>query len=200
MLFIPQPKRRWFLGTRWIRGTLRFEIIRGNIAGSLHWRNAIWIGSVVESKKINEATGSKSDAVLEEIKSSSPIDWRKTTGWRLGNDSNTILDEIYEKQGEFSDEWAKHEQRPHLCGKWLISWDGTFLSEVNHNLVVKLNTGCVQNVVTTERCGLGRARLGIYAEDFFFLEPVTLTPTWMRSISNCIMIEDNQNNIQTELN
>jgi hypothetical protein len=58
---------------------------------------------------------------------------------------------------------------PHLRGKWSISWDGTFLSEVNHNLVVKLNTGCVQNVVTTERGGLGRARLGTDTEGSFFL-------------------------------
>ncbi len=104
--------------------------------------------------------------------SSSPIDWRKTTGWRLGNDSNTVLGEIYEKQGEFFAEWAKHERRPHLRGKWSISWDGTFLSKVNHNLVVKLNTSCVQNVDTTER---GERIL-------FFQEPVTLTPTWMRSM------------------
>jgi hypothetical protein len=65
----------------------------------------------------------------------------------------------------------------HTCvAKWLISWNWTFLSEVNHNLVVKLNTGCVQNVVTTEHSGLGRARPGTDADDFFFLEPVTLTP------------------------
>ncbi len=43
-----------------------------------------------------------------------------------------------------------------------------FLSEVNHNLVVKLNTDCVQNVVTTERGGLGRARPGTDAEEYFF--------------------------------
>ena len=47
-------------------------------------------------------------------------------------------------------------------------WDGTFPSEVNHNLVVKLNTSCVQNVVTTERGGLGRARPGTDSEDSFF--------------------------------
>ena len=41
-------------------------------------------------------------------------------------------------------------------------------SEVNHNLVVKLNTSCVQNVVATERGGLGRARPGTDAEDSFF--------------------------------
>ncbi len=34
-------------------------------------------------------------------------------------------------------------------------------------IAVKLNTGCVQNVVTTWRGGLGRPRLGTYAEDFF---------------------------------
>jgi hypothetical protein len=43
-----------------------------------------------------------------------------------------------------------------------------FRSEVNHNLVVKLNTSCVQNVVATERGGLGRARPGTDAEDSFF--------------------------------
>ncbi len=59
----------------------------------------------------------KSDAVREEIMKSSPIDWRKTTEWRLGNDSNTILGEMYEKQGEFLDEWAKHERLPYLRGK-----------------------------------------------------------------------------------
>jgi hypothetical protein len=31
--------------------------------------------------------------------------------------SNNILGEMYEKQGEFLDEWAKHEQRPYLRGK-----------------------------------------------------------------------------------
>ena len=75
---------------------------------------------------------------------------------------------MYEKQGEFLDEWAKHAQRPHLRGKWSISWEGTFLSGVSHNLVVKLNTSCVQNVVATERGGLGRARPGTEAEDSFF--------------------------------
>ncbi len=56
----------------------------------------------------------------------------------------------------------------HTCmAKWSISWDGAFCSEVNHNLVVKLNTGCVQNVVTTLRGGLGRARLETDAEDSF---------------------------------
>ena len=75
---------------------------------------------------------------------------------------------MYEKQGEFRGEWAKHARRPHLRGKWSISWDGTLLSEVNHNLVVKLNTSCVQNVVATERGGLGRARPGTEAEDSFF--------------------------------
>jgi hypothetical protein len=54
-----------------------------------------------------------------------------------------------------------------IPGKWSISWDGTFRSEVNHKIVVKLNTGCVQNVVTTWRGGLGRPRLGTDAEDFF---------------------------------
>ncbi len=108
--------------------------------------------------------------------SSSPIHWRKNNGmnlllWRLGNNSNAILGKIYEKQDEVLDEWAKHERRPHLRGNWSISWDGTFLSEENHNLVVKLNTGCVQNVMTTKRCGLGRAHLGNDSEDFFFLEP-----------------------------
>ncbi len=58
-----------------------------------------------------------------------------------------------------------------------------FPSEINHNLVVKLNTSCVQNVVTTERSGLGQARLGTDVEDFFPLEQVTLTPTWMRSMA-----------------
>jgi hypothetical protein len=58
----------------------------------------------------------------------------------------------------------------HTCvAQWSITWDGTFRPEVNHNLEVKPNTGCVQNVVTTECCGLGqlaargtkeRARLG----------------------------------------
>jgi hypothetical protein len=47
-------------------------------------------------------------------------------------------------------------------------WDGTLCSELNHNLVVKLNTSCVQNVVATERGGLGRARPGTDAEDSFF--------------------------------
>ncbi len=71
----------------------------------------------------------------------------------------------------------------HTCvAKWLISWDGTFCSEVNHKIVVKINTGCVQNVVTTWRSGLGRARPETDAEEFFFLEQVTLTPTWMRSM------------------
>ena len=75
---------------------------------------------------------------------------------------------MYEKQGEFLDEWAKHARRPHLHGKWSISGTGLLLSEVNHNLVVKLNTSCVQNVVATERGGLGRARPGTEAEDSFF--------------------------------
>jgi hypothetical protein len=57
----------------------------------------------------------------------------------------------------------------HTCmAKWSISWDGTFCSEVNHKIVVKLNTGCVQNVVTTWRGGLGRPRFGTEAEDSFF--------------------------------
>ncbi len=38
-------------------------------------------------------------------------------GWRLGNNSNTILGEIYEKRGECLDKWAKYEQRPYLRGK-----------------------------------------------------------------------------------
>jgi hypothetical protein len=41
----------------------------------------------------------------------------------------------------------------HTCmAKFSISWDWTFWSEVNHKIVVKLNTGCVQNVVATWRC------------------------------------------------
>ena len=57
----------------------------------------------------------------------------------------------------------------HTCvANGRFSWDGTFLLEVNHNLVVKLNTSCVQNVVATERGGLGRARPGTDAEDSFF--------------------------------
>ncbi len=68
----------------------------------------------------------------------------------------------------------------HTCvANWLISWDGTFCSEVNYKIVVKLNTGCVQNVVTTWCGGLGWPRLGTDTEDFF-QEPVTLTPTWIR--------------------
>jgi hypothetical protein len=64
----------------------------------------------------------------------------------------------------------------HTCvATWSISWAGTFLSEVNNKLVVKLNTGCVQIVVTTERGGLGRPSLGTDAEDLFFQEQVTLT-------------------------
>jgi hypothetical protein len=55
----------------------------------------------------------------------------------------------------------------HTCvAKWSISGEGTFLSKVNDKIVVKLNTGCVQNVVTTWRSGLGRPRLGTDAEDF----------------------------------
>jgi hypothetical protein len=60
-----------------------------------------------------------------------------------------ILYEMYEKQGEFLDEWAKHKCT--CLAKGSISWDGTFLPKVNHKIVVKLNTGCVQNVVTTWR-------------------------------------------------
>jgi hypothetical protein len=72
----------------------------------------------------------------------------------------------------------------HTCvAKWLISWEGTFLSKVNHKIVGRLNTGCVQNVVTTWLGGLGWPRLGTDAEDFF-QEPVTLTPTWMRSMAH----------------
>jgi hypothetical protein len=64
----------------------------------------------------------------------------------------------------------------HTCvAKFSISWDGTFCSKVNHKIVVKLNTGCVQNVVTGPALGLTQRIL-------FFQEPVTLTPTWMRSM------------------
>ncbi len=52
------------------------------------------------------------DAVRKEIKSSSPIDWKNH--WM---EVHTILDEIYEKQREFLDEWAKHERHPYLRGK-----------------------------------------------------------------------------------
>jgi hypothetical protein len=63
----------------------------------------------------------------------------------------------------------------HTCvAKWSISWVGTFLSEVNHKIVVKLNTGCVQNVVTAWRGWLGQPHLGTDAEDFIFQEQVTL--------------------------
>jgi hypothetical protein len=81
------------------------------------------------------------------------------------------LDELYENQKEFLDELAKLEavtSDVHTCvAKWSISWEGTFLSKVNHKIVVKLNTGCVQNVVTAWRCRLGRPLLGTDAEDFF---------------------------------
>jgi hypothetical protein len=57
----------------------------------------------------------------------------------------------------------------HTCvAEWSISWDGTFCSEVNHKIVVKLNTGCVQNAVTTWCGGLGRPLLGTDEEDSFF--------------------------------
>ena len=39
---------------------------------------------------------------------------------------------------------------------------------------------CVLYVGLDGCCWLGRARLGTDAEDSFFLEPATLTPTWMR--------------------
>ncbi len=77
----------------------------------------------------------------------------------------------------------------HTClAKSSISWDGTFCPEANHKIEVKLNTGCVQNVVTTWRGGLGRPSLGTDAEDFFSRNRshslrLTLTPTWMRSMS-----------------
>jgi hypothetical protein len=65
----------------------------------------------------------------------------------------------------------------HTCVAQLsISWDGTFFSEANHKILVKLNKSCVQNVMTTWCGGLGRPSLGTDAEDFFFQEPVTLTP------------------------
>ncbi len=65
----------------------------------------------------------------------------------------------------------------HTCvAKWSISWDGTFRPEVNHKIVVKLNTGCVQNVVTTWRGGLGRPHLGTDAGFFFFRNRSHLLP------------------------
>jgi hypothetical protein len=65
----------------------------------------------------------------------------------------------------------------HTCmAKWSISWDRTFCSEVNHEIVVKLNTGCVPNVVTTWRGGLGQPRLGTDAEDSFFPGTVDTYP------------------------
>ncbi len=97
----------------------------------------------------------------------------------------------------------------HNCvAKWSIYWDGTFCSEVIYKIVVKLNTGCVQNVVTTWRGRLGRPRLGTDTEDsffpgtgdpalgltqriLFFLEPVTLTPTWMRSLAGSTLVSNN---------
>ncbi len=59
------------------------------------------------------------------------------------------------------------ETRPYLRGKMVDFLGRDFPFEVNHKIVVKLNTGCVQNVVTTWRDGLGRPRLGTDAEDFF---------------------------------
>ncbi len=55
--------------------------------------------------------------------------------------------------------------------------------------MVKLNTSCVQNVVAIERGRLGRASPGTDAEDSFFQEPVTLTPTWMRSMGEMYAID-----------
>jgi hypothetical protein len=38
----------------------------------------------------------------------------------------------------------KNSSDVHTCvAKWSISWDGTFLSNVNNKIVVKLNTGYV---------------------------------------------------------
>ncbi len=59
-----------------------------------------------------------------------------------------------------------------------------FPFEVNHKIVVKLNTGCVQNVVTAWLGRLGWPLLWT-DEKVFFKEPVTLTPTgptWIRSM------------------
>ncbi len=65
----------------------------------------------------------------------------------------------------------------HTCmAKWLISWGRTSFVKVNHKIVVKLNTGCVQNVVTTLNCGLCWPCLGTDTEDFFFQEPINLPP------------------------
>jgi hypothetical protein len=59
----------------------------------------------------------------------------------------------------------------HTCmAKWFISWDRTFRLKVNHTIVVKLNTGCVRNVVSTLSCGLGWPCLGT---DTGFLFPGT---------------------------
>ncbi len=67
------------------------------------------------------------------------------------------------------DEWVNHEQRPYLLGKMVDFLGLDFPFEANHKIVLKLNTGCVQNVVTTWRCGLGLPHLGTDAEDSFFL-------------------------------
>ncbi len=75
----------------------------------------------------------------------------------------------------------------HTRGKVVDFLGRDFPFEVNHKIVVKLNIGCVQYVVTTERCGLGRPRLGTDGEDLYFQEPVTLTPTWMRSMANATL-------------
>ncbi len=56
-----------------------------------------------------------------------------------------------------------------------------FPFEVNHKIVVKLNTGCVQNVDTAWRGRLGRPHLGTDTEDFFPGTSHTY-PHWMRSM------------------
>jgi hypothetical protein len=100
-------------------------------------------------------------AVREEIKSFSPIDWRKTTGWRWGKDSNTILDEMYEKLGEFFMN-GQNTSDVHTCvAKWSMFWDGTLLSKVCYKIVVKLNTDCVQNVVTICAAGWASPTMGL---------------------------------------
>jgi hypothetical protein len=120
-----------------------------------------------ESTAIGDAWGClQLEAVSEEIKCSSLIDWRKTTGWRWGNKSNAILDDVYEKRWEFSDEWEKHERCPYLRSKW-VDFLGRDLNFESKSQLSRRTKHRLCKTVVTWRGGLGRPRLGTDAEDFF---------------------------------
>jgi hypothetical protein len=140
---------------------------RRNIASSvcIHRSRNVWqhmpTKVIFGGMCLTTATGDtwgclQSDAVLEEIKSSSLINWRNTARWWWGSYSNTMLDEnswnIWETRRIFGWMGKLRAMYIHLRGKMVDYLGRDFLSKVNYKIVVKLTQVAGGGAGARQRC------------------------------------------------